>query len=68
MDIKKKIEELTAELLKHQYLYYVKAEPEVPDKEYDRLFDELVELESKYPEFASENSPTKRVGSDLDNI
>ncbi|HLP44527.1 MAG TPA: NAD-dependent DNA ligase LigA, partial [Candidatus Kapabacteria bacterium] len=68
MDIKKKIDELTAELLKHQYLYYVKAEPEVPDKEYDRLFDELVELENKYPEFASENSPTKRVGSDLDNI
>ncbi|MCX6580101.1 MAG: NAD-dependent DNA ligase LigA [Candidatus Aminicenantes bacterium] len=67
MDIKEKIENLTAELLKHQYLYYVKTAPEIPDKEYDRLFDELAELEKKYPEYASDNSPTKRVGSDLDN-
>jgi DNA ligase (NAD+) len=67
MDIKEKIEKLTEELLKHQYLYYVNAAPEVSDLEYDRLFDELVELEKKYPEYASENSPTKRVGSDLDN-
>jgi DNA ligase (NAD+) len=67
MDSKKRIEELTAELLRHQYLYYVKAEPEISDREYDRLFDELVELEKKYPEHALPNSPGKRVGSDLDN-
>ncbi len=67
MDIKQRIEKLTEELLRHQYLYYVKAEPVVADTEYDRLFDELVELEEKYPGYASENSPTKRVGSDLDN-
>ncbi len=67
MDIKEKIEKLTDELLKHQYLYYVKAAPEIPDREYDRLFDELVELEKKYPAYTSDNSPTKRVGSDLDN-
>lgn len=67
MDIKKRIEELSKELLRHQYLYYVKAEPEISDREYDRMFDELVELEKKYPELALENSPTKRVGSDLDN-
>jgi len=66
MEIKKKIEQLSGELLRHQYLYYVKAEPEIPDFEYDRLYDELVELEKKYPEYALENSPTRRVGSDLD--
>jgi len=67
MDIKKRIEQLSKELLRHQYLYYVKAEPEISDLEYDRLFDELVELEKKYPEYALPNSPTRRVGSDLDN-
>jgi DNA ligase (NAD+) len=67
MDTKKKIEELSKEILRHQYLYYVKAQSEISDKEYDRMFDELLELEKKYPELASENSPTKRVGSDLDN-
>jgi DNA ligase (NAD+) len=67
MDIKKRIDQLSTELLRHQYLYYVKAEPEISDLEYDRLFDELVELEKKYPQFAWPNSPTKRVGSDLDN-
>ncbi len=67
MDIKKRIEALSKELLRHQYLYYVKAEPEIPDKEYDRMYDELVELEKKYPDLVLENSPTKRVGSDLDN-
>lgn len=67
MDIKSRIEQLSKELLRHQYLYYVKAEPEISDLEYDRLFDELMELEKKYPRFALPNSPTKRVGSDLDN-
>jgi DNA ligase (NAD+) len=67
MDTKKKIEELSKELFRHQYLYYIKALPEISDLEYDRMFDELVELEKKYPDLALENSPTKRVGSDLDN-
>jgi DNA ligase (NAD+) len=67
MEAKKEIERLSRELLRHQYLYYVKAEPEISDLEYDKLFDKLVQLEKKYPQLASENSPTKRVGSDLDN-
>lgn len=66
MDIKEKIEKLSRDLLRHQYLYYVKVEPKISDLEYDRLFDELLELERKYPEFTLENSPTKRIGSDLD--
>jgi len=68
MNIKQRIENLSKDLLRHQYLYYVKVEPEISDKEYDRLFDELVALEKKYPEYAFGNSPTKRIGSDLDNI
>ncbi len=58
---------MSRELLRHQYLYYVKAQPEISDAEYDRLFDELIGLEKKYPRYALENSPGKRVGSDLDN-
>jgi DNA ligase (NAD+) len=68
MNIKQRIENLSKELLRHQHLYYIKAEPEISDKEYDRLFDELVALEKKYPEYAFKNSPTKRVGSDLSNV
>jgi len=67
MNIKNKIDELSKELLKHQYLYYIKAEPEISDLEYDRLFDQLEELEKEHPELVWDNSPTKRVGSDLDN-
>jgi DNA ligase (NAD+) len=67
MEIEKRIEFLSTELLRHQYLYYVKAEPEISDQEYDQLFDELVALEKKHPEFVFINSPTKRIGSDLDN-
>lgn len=54
-------------LLHHQYLYYVANQPEISDREYDRLFDELLDLEKKYPQFATPNSPTRRIGSDLDN-
>jgi len=67
MNPKERIQELSKELLKHQYLYYVEAKPVISDKEYDGLFDELVKLEKKYPEYVTDNSPTKRVGSDLDN-
>ncbi len=58
---------LLAEVTRHQDLYYRDAQPEIGDGEYDALFDELQELERHYPEFASPDSPTKRVGSDMDN-
>jgi len=45
----------------------VKNQPEISDREYDRLFDELLDLEKNYPQFVTPNSPTKRIGSDLDN-
>ncbi len=66
-EIKKEIEVLSEKLLYHQKLYYAESAPEISDLEYDSLFDKLIALEKKYPQFISINSPTKRVGSDLDN-
>lgn len=59
----KRIAELITQIQHHDHLYYTKAEPEIPDSEYDKLFRELEDLEKKHPELASPNSPTKRVGS-----
>jgi DNA ligase (NAD+) len=67
MDYRKRMEELAAELLRHQYLYYVRSRPEIGDDEYDRMFDELLRLEKKFPQYTSPNSPSRRIGSDLDN-
>ncbi|MEN8154774.1 MAG: NAD-dependent DNA ligase LigA [Acidobacteriota bacterium] len=67
MDIIEQIRSLSEELLKHQYYYYVLSSPQISDKEFDRKIDQLTALEKKYPQLALENSPTKRVGSDLDN-
>lgn len=54
--------ELREALTEHNYRYYVLDEPAVPDAEYDRLFRELQELEAKYPETVTPDSPTRRVG------
>lgn len=67
MDYRKRMESLVRELLRHQHLYHVLARPEIPDAEYDRLLDELLLLEKRFPQFAGANSPSRRVGSDLDN-
>jgi DNA ligase (NAD+) len=58
----KRIKELREKLREHNYRYYVLDDPLISDAEYDRLFRELQELESKYPEYDVEDSPTKRVG------
>lgn len=65
MAIKEKIDELRAELHRHNYNYYVLNAPEIPDKEFDDMLHELQELESTHPEYEDENSPTMRVGSDI---
>lgn len=64
MNPKDRIEELTAILHEANYRYYVLDDPKIQDFEYDRLLRELEELEAKYPEWASEDSPTKRVGGE----
>ncbi len=53
---------LSVDLEHHNKLYYQQAEPEISDAEYDRLFRELEELELLFPDLASANSPTRRVG------
>lgn len=65
MDIKDKIDNLRAELHRHNYKYYVLNAPVISDKEFDDLMRQLQELEKEHPEFLDENSPTMRVGSDL---
>ncbi len=60
-----RVQELHTLLLRYQHSYYVTGKAEVSDLEYDRLFDELVSLENKYPDLKSPDSPTQRVGSDL---
>jgi DNA ligase (NAD+) len=60
-----RISELRSQIEHHDYLYYVMDAPEISDSEYDRLFRELVELEREYPELASPDSPTRRVGGGL---
>ncbi|MBP9751240.1 MAG: NAD-dependent DNA ligase LigA [Candidatus Moranbacteria bacterium] len=61
---KNRMEKLRAEIDRHRGLYHTKDAPEISDEAYDSLFHELVELEAKYPEFASKTSPTLRVGGE----
>ncbi len=63
--IKKQMDELCERLNDYSYRYYVKDDPAVSDYEYDMLLRSLAELEKKYPEYASANSPTRRVGGEV---
>lgn len=65
MDIKARIEELRAELHRHNYNYYVLNAPEISDKQFDDMMRELQDLEKEHPEYQDANSPTMRVGSDI---
>lgn len=65
MSAKEKIEQLRTELHQHNYNYYVLSTPEISDKEFDDKMRELHNLEKEHPECQDENSPTMRVGSDL---
>jgi DNA ligase (NAD+) len=62
-ETKKEILQLRQEIEKHNYRYYVLDDPLISDAEYDELFRRLVELEKKHPEFASPDSPTRKVGA-----
>lgn len=64
-EAKQRIVQLTNELSHHNHLYYIENNPSVSDFEFDQLLLELQKLEAEFPEFASENSPTKRVGGDI---
>src|ERR1700688_1895917 len=58
----KQIEKLREELRRHEYLYFVKDEPEISDVKFDRMMEELKRLESAHPELVTPDSPTQRVG------
>jgi DNA ligase (NAD+) len=60
--IEREVAHLRSELDRHNYLYYVEAQPEISDREYDRMMERLTALESQYPELVTPDSPTQRVG------
>ena len=62
-EIRQRVEALRREIEHHNYLYYVLDQPEISDAEFDRLMRELQELESRYPELITPDSPTQRVGA-----
>ncbi|HKL38171.1 MAG TPA: hypothetical protein VJ876_04695, partial [Bacteroidales bacterium] len=64
-EAKDRIEQLRKKIEEHNYRYYVLARPAISDFEYDSLINELVRLEEEHPQFQDPNSPTRRVGSDI---
>lgn len=64
-EAQQRIAHLSTELERHNYLYYVADAPEISDREFDALMEELQQLEAKYPQYALPNSPSKRVGGEV---
>src|SRR6476661_3754516 len=62
--VEQRIGKLREELNRHNYLYYIEARPQVSDREYDRLMQELIDLEAAHPELVTPDSPTQRVGGE----
>src|SRR5436305_10777965 len=58
----KRVQQLREEIRKHDRLYYEEAAPIISDREYDRLYTELVDLEAQFPDLVTPDSPTQRVG------
>ena len=58
--IKKRAASLRSQLNEHCYRYYVLSAPSIPDAEYDRMFQELQQIERDYPELVDPQSPTQR--------
>lgn len=63
--IKHKIEALSKEIEEHNYNYYVLSLPTISDFEFDKVLEELSDLEKKYPEYLSPDSPSQRVGGQI---
>ncbi len=64
-EAKKRIEKLTAEINYHNDLYYQKNKTEISDREFDALLEELIHLESEFPDLKQPDSPTQRVGGTI---
>ncbi len=67
VDEKARILQLRDELHQHNYRYYVENNPVISDQEFDFMMHELQDLEARHPELFDPNSPSQRVGSDLNN-
>ncbi len=61
------IESLKEQIKEHDYKYFVLAQPSISDFEYDQLLIKLIDLEKKFPQFITPDSPTQRIGSDISN-
>lgn len=61
--LENQVKQLRAEINEHNYRYYLLDAPIIPDAEYDRLFRELLDLETKHPELKTPDSPTQRIGA-----
>jgi DNA ligase (NAD+) len=64
-EARERIKQLRKEIREHNYKYYVLAQPAISDFEYDSLMNELIRLEEDFPQFRDPNSPSQRVGSDI---
>lgn len=63
--VKHKIEELSRKIEEHNYKYYVEAQPVISDYEFDKLLEELIQLEKEHPEYIKPDSPSQRVGGQI---
>jgi DNA ligase (NAD+) len=62
--VEQRVAELREELNRHNHLYYVEARPSITDREYDRLMQELIDLEKANPHLVTSDSPTQRLGDE----
>lgn len=62
--VRKRVERLRETICHHNYLYYVKSAPEISDREFDALMEELLALERDHPELITPDSPTRKVGGE----
>jgi DNA ligase (NAD+) len=63
-EAKARHDQLADEIRRHDHAYYVLAQPTISDQDYDRLYRELIDLETRFPELATPDSPTQRVGGE----
>src|SRR5262245_11368621 len=63
-DAQKQHARLADEIRRHDHAYYVEAKPTITDREYDRLYRELLDLEKEFPKLTTPDSPSQRVGGE----
>lgn len=64
-DVEQRIAQLSEEINRHNYYYYMLDDPKISDYDFDRLLQELIDLEKQYPDYVRPDSPTQRVGGSI---